>query len=702
MYIKTLITTSFIACLSLCSFSQKLVYPNVIQGNVVEDYFGTKVSDPYRWLEDENSEPTKTFIEQQRVVTNNYLKNISFRDKLKNQLSDLWDYETMGAPSKHGNYYVLSRNNGKQNQAVNYIKNGKKGKEEVFIDPNTLSADGTSSISNLSFSKDNKYVAYMISKSGSDWKEIVIMEVATKSYLTDTIKWSKFSGISWHNNGFYYSGYAVPEEYKEFSNTNEFHTVFYHELGQPQKADKTIYKDDKNPLKSHYCGITEDGRFLAISGSKGTSGNNLIVKDLSKKNSEFITLIDGFDNDSYLVDNIKDSLLIFTNYKAPNNRVVVTTLVKPLNESWTDFIPEKKYVLESISIAGDKLFATYLKDVQSKIEIYKMDGTYLKDLTLPGIGICNGVSGKKGENEAYYSYTSYTTPATTYQLNIADLSTSLYFKPNTNFNSDDFVTEQVFYKSKDGTEIPLFISYKKGLKKDGNNPTLLYSYGGFNISYKPNFDVAKSVFMMNGGVYAVANLRGGGEYGEKWHKAGMFDKKQNVFDDFIAAAQYLKTEKYTSTEKLAIHGRSNGGLLIGAVITQQPNIAKVALPMVGVLDMLRYHKFTIGWAWAVEYGNSGDPDSFENLYAYSPLHNVKPANYPATLILTADHDDRVVPAHSFKFAAELQKQQQGDNPILIRIDTKSGHGSGKPKSKLIEEWADIWAFTFYNLGIVIN
>jgi prolyl oligopeptidase len=393
MYLKTTILS--IALIPLTTFSQKIEYPKVEQGNVVEDYFGTQVSDPYRWLEDENSEATKNFVEQQREVTNAYLSEIPFREKLKNQLADLWDYETMGAPSKHGNYYVLSRNDGKQNQAITYIKKGKDGKEEVFIDPNTFSSDGTTSISNLSFSKDNKYAAYMLSKSGSDWKEIVVLEVATKKYLTDTIRWSKFSGIAWYNKGFYYSGYAIPEEGKEFSNTNEFHTVFYHELGKPQKDDKIIYKDEKNPLKSHYCGITEDGRFLAISGSKGTSGNNLMVKDLSQKDSDFITLIDGFDNDSYLIDNIEDKLLIFTNYKAPNNRVAVTTLATPLSDNWTDFIPEKEYVLESISIAGDKLFATYLKDVQSKIEIYKMDGSYIKDLALPGIGICYGVSGKK-------------------------------------------------------------------------------------------------------------------------------------------------------------------------------------------------------------------------------------------------------------------------------------------------------------------
>lgn len=439
-----------------------------------------------------------------------------------------------------------------------------------------------------------------------------------------------------------------------------------------------------------------------ISGSKGTSGNNLIAQDLTQDKGAFITIIEGFDNDTWVIDNFGDQLLMQTNYKAANKQLVLTPLNGQSPDNWKTLVPEKSYVLEGASIVGDKLFVTYLKDVQTKIEVYNFQGTYIQDLTLPGIGISGGVSGKKGESTAYYGFSSFITPGSSYKLDVNSLKSELYFQPETNFSTDDFVTKQVFYTSKDGTKVPMFISHKKGLNMDGTNPTLLYGYGGFNISYKPKFEAAKAVFMMNGGIYAVANLRGGGEYGEEWHRAGMLSNKQKVFDDFIAAAEYLKTNKYTSTNKLAIHGRSNGGLLIGAVITQQPSIAKVALPMVGVLDMLRYHKFTIGWAWAVEYGSSEDKDQFQYLYKYSPLHNVKPAEYPATMILTADHDDRVVPAHSFKFAAELQKQQQGDNAVLIRIDTKSGHGSGKSKSKLIEEWSDIWAFTFYNMGISIK
>lgn len=693
-----------VSAISFSVSAQKMFYkyPDAKQEDVVDDYHGTLIKDPYRWLEDENSEATKTWIKQEMVVTNAYLKDIEFKDKIKNQLTQLWDYATMSSPSKYGEYYIYTKNNGKQNQSVYYIKKGKEGKEEILLDPNSLSDDGTTSISGISVSNDNTHLAYMLSKAGSDWKEIHIMELGTREALKETIKWVKFSGVAWYKDGFYYSGYKNPETGKEYSNKNEYHTVFYHKLGSKQNKDDIVYKDGKNPLKNHYCSVTDDERFLVISGSKGTSGNNLIVKDLSIPKSNFVSLIEGYKYDTWVIDNIGEKLLLQTNYKAANKRVVTTTLKDTTPDQWINFIPQKDYVLEGVSVAGDKLFATYLQDVKSKIEVYNTEGKYIQDIKLPGIGISNGVYGKKGNNEAYFSFTSFIDPTSIYQLNTTTLSSELYFKPKTTFKSEEFVTEQVFYKSKDGTQIPMFISYKKGLKQDGNNPCLLYGYGGFNISYKPKFDVAKSVFMMNGGIYAVANLRGGSEYGEKWHKSGMLKNKQNVFDDFISAAAFLKKEKYTSTDKLAIHGRSNGGLLIGAVITQQPGIAKVALPMVGVLDMLRYHKFTIGWAWAVEYGSSENKNDFDNLIKYSPLHNVNPGEYPATMILTADHDDRVVPAHSFKFAAELQKKHQGDNPVLIRIDTQSGHGSGKPKAKLIEEWADIYAFTFYNMGVVIK
>ncbi|MCB0402423.1 MAG: S9 family peptidase [Flavobacteriales bacterium] len=685
-------------------FSQEMdeSYPSAMRGDSTDIFFDKVIADPYRWLEDEQSDKTKTWITEQRSVTENYMNKIGFRDKIKQQLEEIWDFATMSTPSKYGDYSIYTKNDGKQNQSAYYMKKGKEGKEELLLDPNTLSEDGTVAVGGTSVSHDNKYFAYMTSGAGSDWKEIKVIDLKTKELVDESVKWVKFSGIAWYKNGFYYSGYGIPETGKEFSQKNEYHTVFYHQLGTPQKSDKVIYKDAENPLKNHYCSVTDDERFLVISGSKGTSGNNLIAKDLNSPKSNFVTIIDGYDYDTWVVDNFDDKLILQTNYNAPNKQIVTTTLNGSSPDSWNAFIPEKGYVLESLSIAGDKLFATYLKDVQTKIEVYDFSGKYLQDLELPGIGISNGVHGKKGQNEAYFSYTSYTTPSSSYRLDAGTLKSDLYFKPDVAFSPEDFITEQVFYKSKDGTEIPMFISYRVDLKKDGNNPTLLYGYGGFNISYKPQFDAAKFAFMMNGGIYAVANLRGGSEYGEKWHEGGMLLNKQNVFDDFIAAANYLKDNNYTSTEKLAIHGRSNGGLLVGAVMTQQPGIARVALPMVGVLDMLRYHKFTIGWAWAVEYGSSEEEKHFRNLIKYSPLHNVKPVAYPATLILTADHDDRVVPAHSFKFAAELQYKQQGKNPTLIRIDTQSGHGSGKPKSKLIEEWADIWAFTFYNMGIEIN
>ena len=678
-------------------------YPDTHQDStVVDDYFGTQIADPYRWLEDDTSAETGAWVTAQNAVTNDYLSKIPFREKLKEQLTNLWDYESKSTPSKHGDFYIYSKNDGKQNQSVYYIKKGEDGAEEVLLDPNAMSTDGTTSIGGLSVSKDHQLMAYMVSESGSDWKEIVVMDLNTKEMLEDKVLWSKFSGISWFKNGFYYSGYDAPEKGKEFSNKNEYHKIFYHTIGTDQTEDKIVFQDKKHPLRNHYASVTEDGHFLTVSGSEGTSGNSLHIKDLSEGDSQFIPLVSDFDNDSYLMDNHGDKLLIFTNYNAPNKRVAITTLMNPEKDSWKDFIPEKNYVLESVSTVGDKMFAKYLKDVQSKIEILKMDGSYIKDLELPGIGICSGVSGDKGENTGYYSFTSFTTPRSSYKLNTDDLTSELYFKPAINFNPDDYVTEQVRFKSKDGESIPMFVTHKKGLKMDGSNPTLLYGYGGFQISIKPSFSVTNAVFMQNGGIYAVVTLRGGNEYGEAWHEAGMLNNKQNVFNDFIAAGNYLKDNKYTSTEKLAIHGRSNGGLLVGATMTQEPNLAAVALPGVGVLDMLRYHKFTIGWAWATEYGSSDKEEDFKNLITYSPLHNVKQVAYPATMIMTADHDDRVVPAHSFKFAAELQKQNTSNNPMLIRIEAKAGHGSGKPKNKLIDEWADVWAFTFFNLGVEIK
>lgn len=698
---KIILSLLFFASV-LMQAQEKIAYPKTQTSEDVDDYFGTKVLDPYRWLEDDNSNATKAWVEQQNKVTNIYLNQFKEKNYIHQQLSEMWSYARMGVPQIYGEQIIYTKNDGTQNFDVYFIKKGNDGEETELLNPNKMSEDGSVSVGFTSVSKDNKYMAYGISSAGSDWTEIKVMELSTKKSLLDNIHWVKFSGVSWYKNGFFYSGYKAPATGDEYAAKNEHHTVFYHKLGTNQNEDEPVYFSDEFPLRNFSANVTEDERFLIITASEGTSGNMLFAKDLKNPNSEFVTLVNDFESDTYIIGNNGENLIILTNIKAPNKTLMQTTLDAPNYENWTSFITEKEDVIETVSIAGDKVFVNYLKDVQSRLEVYTLDGGFIQELKLPNSGIASGVIGKLSQPKAYVTFTSYIQPTSIYSFDVDKLILTDYFIPSVDFKTEEYETNQVFYTSKDGTKIPMFISHKKGLKLDGTNPCLLYGYGGFDISYKPNFDVAKAVFMKNGGIYAVANLRGGSEYGEKWHKAGMLENKQNVFDDFIAAANYLKQKKYTSTEKLAIHGRSNGGLLVGAVMTQQPNLAKVALPMVGVLDMLRYHKFTIGWAWAVEYGSSENKDHFNYLYKYSPLHNLKKANYPATLIITADHDDRVVPAHSFKFAATLQKMNTSTNPILIRIDTKSGHGSGKSKQKLIEEWTDIWAFTFYNLGMKLE
>jgi len=683
--------------------NQAYIYPDSYRDStIVDDYHGQKIIDHYRWLEDDNSDSTKSWVIAQNKVTFDYINKIPSRQKLYDDLKGLWNYETISTPSKHGVYYVYSKNDGIQNQSVYYIKKGMDGAEEILLDPNTLSDDGTVSISTFSISNNNKYLAYGLSVAGSDWKDFKVMDLETKEIQSDFITWVKFSGVSWYKNGFFYSGYTPQKDEDKLTQKNEFAKVFYHELGTEQKDDKIIFEDKEHPLRGFYASVTEDEKYMAISASEGTSGNMLYLKDLAKDDNPFIQITHDFENDTWLSENFEDKLLLFTNVDAPNNRVIQLSLDDVTKENWVDFIPEKETKLQGMSVAGSKIFTTYLQDVSTKIEILNFDGEYLSDLELSGKGISNGVYGKKGENTAFYSFTSYLNPQTSYELDVETLTAKEYFRPAIDFNADDYVSEQVFYTSKDSTKIPLFVSYYKDTKLDGNAPTLLYAYGGFNISITPSFKVTNAVFMKNGGILAVANIRGGSEYGEKWHKAGMLDKKQNVFDDYIAAADYLKEHKYTSTEKLALHGRSNGGLLMGAILTQRPDLAAVFLPGVGVLDMLRYHKFTIGWAWAVEYGSSDKKEHFDNLIKYSPLHNVKPVEYPATLVLTGDHDDRVVPAHSFKFIAELQHQQKGDQPVMVRIDVNAGHGAGKPKEKSIGEWADIWAFTFHNLNHTIK
>ena len=681
-----------------------LPYPEVKEDTVTDVYYGTEIADPYRWLENDTSAETAEWVKAQNKVTFDYLSQIPYRDEIKKRLTDVWNYEKAGTPFRKGKYFFVFRNDGIQNQSVLYYKVGLDGEEKVLLDPNKLSEEGTTALSGLAVSDSAKYVAYGISQAGSDWVNIHIKEIASGNELDDVVKWVKFSGISWKDDGFYYSAYSAPEDGNIYSAKNEYHKLFYHKLGTPQEEDKLVFEDKKNPLRNVYADVTEDQKYLVIAQSESTYGNSLAVKNIEKEDAPTVELIGGFDYVSNVVDHLGDGkFLVLTNFGAPNNRLVTVDIKNPDTSNWKDLIPEKNYLLQSVDLTGDKIVVSYMKDVKSKLEIYDMSGKYMNDIELPGIGIA-GFNGEKGKDTAFYSFSSYVDPTTIYIYDISTNTSELYFKPEIDFDTENYETKQVFFESKDGTRIPMFLTYKKGLVQDGNNPVFLYGYGGFNISITPYFSVVNTVFLEQGGIYAVVNLRGGNEYGEKWHTGGWRMKKQNVFDDFIGAAEYLISENYTNSEKLAIHGRSNGGLLVGAVMTQRPDLMAVALPGVGVLDMLRYHKFTIGWAWAGEYGSSEESkESFENLLKYSPLHNIKDSTeYPATMVTTADHDDRVVPAHSFKFISELQKKQTGDEPVLIRVDVDAGHGAGKPTSKVIEEWADVWSFVFWNLNMDVN
>lgn len=678
----------------------KLKYPETRKDSVFDTLFNTAIPDPYRWLEDDNSEETAKWVQAQNQVTFSYLEKIPFRNKLKEQYTQLWNFEKQSAPTIKGNYFFYFKNDGLQNQSIWYFKKGENGEEKTLLDPNLLSEDGTTSISTTAITEDGKMVGYGISKAGSDWTELFFYDVENEKPLSDHIKWVKFSGISFYQNGFFYSSYGIPEKGKEFSMKNEYHKVYYHKMGSKQEDDVLIYEDKTKPLRNFYAYVTYDEKYLILSCSEGTSGNMLLLKDLSNSKSKITPLLGNFKNDNTILDHVNKKLIMLTNDRAPNKKIVAVIPGQPKHDSWTEIIPEADMPINAASIIGNKIFVQYLKDVKSKIMVYELDGKFVSELSNPGNGLITGLSGERHGDVAFFSYSSYIQAPSIYKFNISELKPKLYFTPKSSFNTNEYISEQVFYTSKDGSKIPMFISYKKGIKKDGSTPCLLYGYGGFNIPVTPGFSLPFAAFMLNGGIVAVANIRGGSEYGEEWHKAGMLLNKKNVFDDFIEAAEFLKKEKYTSTEKLAIYGRSNGGLLIGAVMTQRPDIAKVALPTVGVLDMLRYHKFTIGWAWAVEYGSSEDSVHFRNLLSYSPLHNIKQGTeYPATMVITADHDDRVVPAHSFKFISELQNKQTGNNPVLIRIDVNAGHGAGKPTSKSIEEWVDIWGFTFYNLGV---
>lgn len=691
-----------LAC--ICSTSMlmaQLRYPATRKADVKDDYHGTVVADPYRWLEDDNSEETKAWVAAQNEVTFRYLQNIPFREKVKARLSEMWNYPRIGSPTKEGDYYYFYKNDGLQPQSVLYRQRGLNGTPEVFLDPNKLSPDGTAALGATSFSKNGKYFAYLLAQSGSDWQECYVMEVATGKRLEDKISWIKFSGISWlGDEGFYYSRYPQPDEKLKLSNQNRYHKVYYHKIGTPQEADVLVYEDTEHPLRNVGAGLTEDNRFLVLNLSEGTSGNEVWVKNLKSGQKNFSLLIPGFKTEADVIDNVGDLLLVHTNDGAPNYKVVLIDPQNPAPEKWKTIIPEQKEVLQRVSTAGGYLFCSYLKDASTKVYQYSYDGKPVREIQLPGIGTASGFGGKKEDKEIFYTYSSFNMPPAIYRLNIASGTSTLFRKTETLFRSEDYTTEQVFFTSKDGTRVPMFLTYKKNLQRNGNNPVLLYGYGGFNIAQTPGFSISNAFWLEQGGIYAVVNLRGGSEYGEAWHKAGMLENKQNVFDDFISAAEYLIAQQYTNSSKIAIRGGSNGGLLVGACMTQRPDLFKVALPAVGVMDMLRYHLFTIGWAWAVEYGRSDNPDQFKYLYKYSPLHNLKDGTaYPATLITTADHDDRVVPAHSFKFAARLQEAHRGDNPVLIRIETKAGHGAGKPTGKQIEEAADIWSFVMYNMGM---
>ncbi|MDO1502100.1 prolyl oligopeptidase family serine peptidase [Winogradskyella maritima] len=677
-------------------------YPETATVDTVNTYFGTEVKDPYRWLEDDRSAETEDWVKRQNAVTQDYLANIPYRDELKDRLSKLWNYEKIGAPFKEGDYTYYYKNDGLQNQYVIYrYKSGDDpSTAEVFLDPNTFKEDGTISLGGASFSKNGKLLAYAISEGGSDWRKILVMDTETRELVEDTLVDVKFSGMSWYKNeGFYYSSYDKPKG-SELSAKTDQHKVYYHKLGTKQSNDELIYGG--TPEQKHryiYGGVTEDNRYLIITPRVSTSGNKLLIKDLTKPNSDFVTILDHTDSDSNIIENVGSKLYIMTNLGAPNQKVVTVDASNPQPENWVDFIPETENVL-SPSTGGSYFFATYMVDAVSKVLQYDYDGKLVREVKLPGVGSAGGFGAEDDDKELYYSFTNYVTPGSIYKYNIAEGTSELFRKPDIDFNPDNYESTQVFYTSKDGTKVPMIITHKKGIELNGKNPTILYGYGGFNISLTPGFSITNAVWMEQGGIYAVANLRGGGEYGKAWHDAGTQMKKQNVFDDFIAAAEYLISENYTSSDYLAIRGGSNGGLLVGATMTQRPDLMKVALPAVGVLDMLRYHTFTAGAGWAYDYGTAEDSkEMFNYLKGYSPVHNVKKGvEYPATLVTTGDHDDRVVPAHSFKFAAELQSKQAGGNPTLIRIETDAGHGAGTPVSKTIEQFADIYGFTLYNMG----
>ena len=680
--------------------AQGLNYPKAAKDSTVDEYFGEKVSDPYRWLENDTSAQTAAWVEAENKVTNAYLQKIPFRGKLLKRLTELSSYEKVGAPTKHHGKWYFSRNDGLQNQYVIYVKDQLDGEARVFLDPNKLSSDGTVALKSLNFSKNGHWAAYAISRSGSDWQEFFVIDLKTGELTDDHIEWAKFSRAAWQGDGFYYSAYDRPTEGKEFSNVNAGHKIYYHKMGTPQSQDVLFYQNPTQPMRFYEVDVNEDETMMYLYESGAGAGNNLFVRDLHQKDSQFIQLTDNMDYQYNPIYNEGDKIYLYTNYGAPKGRIMTADIHQPGINDWQELIPEQKNMLSFANVINRQLILTYNQDASDHAFIYGLDGQLRHEVKLPMVGSVD-FSGKEKEPDCFYTFSSFTQPGTIYRYDMTKNESTLYAQPNVKFKQQDYESRQLFFESKDGTRVPMFITYKKGLKLNGQNPVYLYGYGGFNISLTPYFSAVRIPFLEKGGIYAQVNLRGGSEYGEEWHLAGTKMQKQNVFDDFISAAEYLIREGYTSTEKLAIVGGSNGGLLVGACMTQRPDLFKVAIPQVGVMDMLRYHKFTIGWNWASDYGSSDDSkEMFEYLKGYSPLHNLKPCTaYPATLVTTADHDDRVVPAHSFKFAATLQECHKGPNPVLIRIDTKAGHGGGKPLAKVLEEQADIYSFILYNMGL---
>ena len=698
-----LIVASFLVVVLHHKAPEELRYPITEKGDTIDTYFDTTIADPYRWLEDDYSNSTKAWVSKQNAFTNSYMRKIPYRRKIEKRLTEIWNYPSQGMPFKKGEKYYFYKNDGLQSQSVLYVQDSPTSDPVVFMDPNQFSNDGTIALGGTYFSNDHRYMGYSVSISGSDWKEYYVKDISTGELLPDHLRWVKFSGMAWLGNGFYYKRYPTPDENEELSAANEHAKVYYHRLGTSQEADELIFYEPDKPKLAPGISVSDDERFMFLYRSSGTYGNMLAFKDTKLAEEEWTHIVDDLNSNCWILDNVGDQLIAQTDRNSPFKKIVRIDPKNPQESNWETLIEgTQDQVLSSVNLVGGKFFAHFTQDVTSVWKVYDLDGNFLYDVDLPGKGIINGFGGKKGQMITWYTFNNSVNPSTIYQYDIKQNISTVYKESEAKFDRDNFVLKQDFYPSKDGTMIPIFIAHKKGLKMDGKRPTLLYAYGGFNISIKPYFSKANSILYENDGVYALANLRGGSEYGQDWHEAGMLHNKQNVFDDFIAAAEYLERSGITTPNYLAIRGGSNGGLLIGAVLNQRPDICKVAFPEVGVMDMLRYEKFTIGHAWAVEYGTVAKKEHFKNLVGYSPLHTIQTGtNYPSVLVYTADHDDRVVPAHSFKYVAALQNGQGGSEPILVRIGQSAGHGAGKPTKKIIEEYAEKWAFMFYEMGLDI-